>query len=128
MAGNVVDGAGFVVKGSIEYAVAELGARLVMVLAHTKCGAVKAAIQHVEADDPLPGSIHVLVELIRPAVGDASGKPGDKLANVTKANVERSVARLKTSGPIIPAMVKSGKVKIVGAVYDLATGVVAIYG
>ena len=128
VAGNVVEGAGDVVKGSIEYAVAELGARLIMVLAHTKCGAVKAAIQHVEADDPLPGSIHGLVELIKPAVGDAAGKPGDKLANVTRANVERSVARLKTSGPIIPPMVKSGKVKIVGGIYNLATGAVEIYG
>ena len=128
VAGNVVDGAGAVVKGSIEFAVAELGARLVMVLAHTKCGAVKAAIQHVDARDSLPGSIDGLVELIKPAVGDAAGKAGDKLANVTKANVARSVAKLKTSGPIIPAMVESGKVKIVGGVYDLATGAVEIYG
>lgn len=127
VAGNVVDGAGAVVKGSIEFAVAELGARLVMVLAHTKCGAVKAAIQHVDARDSLPGSIDGLVELIKPAVGDASGKSGDKLANVTKANVARSVAKLKTSGPIIPPLVESGKVKIVGAVYDLATGAVEIY-
>jgi carbonic anhydrase len=127
VAGNVVAGAGPIVKGSIEYAVAELGVRLIMVLGHSKCGAVKAAIHHVEADDPLPGSIHDLVHLIKPAVHDAAGRPGDKLENVTKANVERSVARLKAAGPIIPEQVKSGKVKIVAATYDLATGVVDVF-
>ncbi len=127
VAGNVVDGAGDVVKGSVEFAVAELGARLILVLAHTQCGAVKAAIEHVDARDSLPGSIDGLVELIKPAVGDAAGKPGDKLANVTRANVARSAAKLKTSGPIIPPLVEAGKVKIVGGVYHLANGVVEVY-
>ncbi|APW60659.1 carbonic anhydrase [Paludisphaera borealis] len=128
IAGNVVDGAGAVVKGSIEFAVAELGVRVVMVLGHSKCGAVKAAIQHVDARDSLPGSIDGLVELIKPAVADAAGASGDKLENVTKANVLRSVAKLKTAGPIVPELVRAGKVKIVGAVYDLATGVVEVFG
>ncbi|MDR3621195.1 MAG: carbonic anhydrase [Paludisphaera borealis] len=127
VAGNVVDGAGAVVKGSIEFAVAELGVQLIMVLGHSKCGAVKAAIQHVDAHDSLPGSIDGLVEMIKPAVADASGKPGDKLEAVTKANVARSVAKLKTSGPIIPELVKAGKVKIVGAVYELSTGAVEVF-
>jgi carbonic anhydrase len=54
VAGNIVSGAGPTVKGSIEYAVAELGVRLVMVLGHTACGACKAAIEHIESNDALP--------------------------------------------------------------------------
>src|SRR5262249_31399831 len=56
IAGNVIDGAGASVKGSIEYAVAELGVRLILVLGHSQCGAVKAAIKHIDAKDALPGS------------------------------------------------------------------------
>ena len=87
IAGNIVSGAGPTVKGSIEYAVAELGARLIMVLAHSQCGAVKAAIEHIDANDVLPGSIGALIAPIRPAVLAAKGRPGNKLENVTRANV-----------------------------------------
>ena len=79
VAGNAVSGAGPIVKGSIEFAVAELGARLIMVLGHSQCGAVKAAIEHIDANDVLPGSIRELVDLIRPAAAEVRGKPGDKL-------------------------------------------------
>ena len=89
VAGNIVSGAGPTVKGSIEFAVAELGARLIMVLGHSQCGAVKAAIEHIDANDALPGSIRDLVDVIRPAVAAVRGKPGDKLDNAIKANVER---------------------------------------
>jgi len=57
IAGNIISGAGASVKGSIEYAVAELGVRLIMVLGHSRCGAVHAAIKHIDAKDALPGSI-----------------------------------------------------------------------
>ncbi len=79
-------------KGSIEFAVAELGARLIMVLGHTQCGAVKAAIAHIDANDALPGSIGELIDPIRPAVRAVQGQTGDKLENVTNANVRRAVA------------------------------------
>ena len=68
VAGNIVSGAGPTVKGSIEFAVAELGVRLIMVLGHSQCGAVKAAIEHIDANDALPGSIGDLIDPIRPAV------------------------------------------------------------
>ena len=55
VAGNIVSGAGPTVKGSIEFAVAVLGARLIMVLGHSQCGAVKAAIEHIDSNDALPG-------------------------------------------------------------------------
>ena len=126
VAGNIVGGAGPAIKGSIEFAVGELGARLIVVLGHSACGAVKAAIEHIDANDALPGSIGEMIDPIRAAVRDASGKPGDKLDNVIKANVRRGVERLKTLDPILSKVAKSGELKVVGAVYDLRTGVVEV--
>jgi carbonic anhydrase len=122
VAGNYVDGAGAAVKGSIEYAVAELNVPLIVVLGHSQCGAVKAAIQHIHDHDALPGAINELVNSIKPAVTETEGKPGDPLQNAIEANVRRGVAKLKTLGPVIGPAVKAGKVKIVGGTYDLATG------
>jgi carbonic anhydrase len=126
VAGNVVSGAGPTMKGSIEFAVAELGARLIVVLGHSQCGAVKAAIAHIDANDTLPGSIRDLVELIRPAASAVRGKPGDKLENAIKANVLQGVERLKVLEPILAKPIKSGEVKVVGAVYELRTGLVKL--
>ena len=127
VAGNIISGAGATVKGSIEYAVAELGVRLVMVLGHSRCGAVHAAIKHIDANDPLPGSIGDLVATIKPSVAAAKGRPGDLLDNVIKSNVERGVARLKVLEPILAGPVKQRTVKVVGAVYDLRSGKVTAF-
>lgn len=124
VAGNVVAGASTAVKGSIEYAVAELGTPLIVVLGHTNCGAVKAAIQHIDKRDSLPGAIDGLVELIKPAVQQVRGDAGDKLDNAIRANVQRGVARLKSLEPIVAKRVKSGGVKVAGGIFDLSTGMV----
>jgi carbonic anhydrase len=122
VAGNAVSGAGPFVKGSVEFAVAELGARLIVVLGHGACGAVKAAVAHIDANDTLPGSIRDLVEMIRPAAAAVRDKPGDKVENAIKANVSIGVERLKTLDPILASMVKKGELKVVGAVYEMRTG------
>jgi carbonic anhydrase len=122
VAGNVIDGAGATVKGSIEYAIAELNVPLIMVLGHSSCGAVKAAIQHLNNKDSLPGAINALVELIKPAVAKSKGATGDPLENAIRQNVEIGVERLQKLQPILAPRVKDGKVKVVGGVYDLATG------
>src|SRR6516162_8251414 len=85
VAGNVVSGAGATVKGTIEYAVAELNVPLVMVLGHTQCGAVKAAMKHITDQDPLPGAIAELVNTIKPAVIKSKDQTGDALENAIKA-------------------------------------------
>ena len=126
VAGNVVSGAGPPVKGSIEYGVAELGVSLVMVLGHSECGAVKAAIKHMNDKDPLPGALGLLVNSIRPAVAKAKGMPGDPLDNAIRANVAIGVGLLRTLQPIVAPAVKRGQVKVVGAMYDLRTGRVAL--
>lgn len=122
VAGNVVDGAGVTVKGSIEYAVAELHVPLIVILGHSNCGAVKAAVTHIDHKDSLPGAINGLVELIKPAVVQGKGQPGDVVANATKDNVKIGVEKLKQLQPILAPGVKAGNVKVVGAVYDLHTG------
>ena len=127
VAGNVISGAGALVKGSIEYAVAELGVRLVMVLGHSQCGAVKAAIKHVDSGDALPGSIGAVVDTIKPAVAAAIGKPGNRLDNVIRANVERGVEQLMGLEPILVGAVKKGDLKVVGARYDLRSGKVKVF-
>lgn len=113
VAGNVVSGAGPTVKGSIAYAVVALGARLVMVLGHSQCGAVKAAIE--TKPQSLPQSIVDLVSLVNTG--------GEKdLDKAIAANVRASAAKLKSLEPALSEYITTNKVKVVGAVYDLATG------
>lgn len=122
VAGNIVSGAGAVVKGSIEYAVAELGVKLIMVLGHSNCGAVKAAVKHINDQDPLPGAIDEMVKNIRPAVERAKKIQGNVVENSIRENVLLGVERLKTLEPILKEPVAAGRLKVVGATYDLATG------
>ena len=128
VAGNIVSGAGPTVKGSIEFAVAVLGVRLILVLGHSQCGAVKAAIEHIDANDALPGSIGELIHPIRSAVVATRGRPGDKLNNVIRANVEKGVERLKELDPILSKLAKTGELKVVGGSYELRTGQVELFG
>lgn len=121
VAGNIV-GSGPILLGSIEFAVAELGARLIVVMGHSSCGACAAAIEHIENNDALPGAIEGMVDYIRPVVRQVQGKPGDKLVNVTKANAIYNAQKLAKLGPILPERVKNGSVKMVGAYYELSTG------
>lgn len=111
-AGNLVDDHAL---GSIEYAVAHLGARLVVVLGHQRCGAVKAALE----SDHAPGHIESLVRDIQPAVKAAKGKPGDPLSATVTENARQVAAQIKAKA----ALGDSAKeVRIVSAVYDLDTG------
>jgi carbonic anhydrase len=124
VAGNVIAGTGVALKGSIEYAVAELRVPLILVLGHTGCGAVKAAMQHIQDNDPLPGSINGLVDLIKPGVAKSKGLPGDPLDNAIRQNVESGVETLCGLDPILAPRIKDGRLKVAGGVYDLATGAV----
>jgi carbonic anhydrase len=126
VAGNVISGAGPVVKGSIEYAVAELGVPLILVLGHSKCGAVKAALAHCDAHDKLPGSIKELVNLIKPVVARIKDMKGDRLKNAIRANVTQGVEKLKSLQPILATRLKKGRLKVVGATYDLLSGKVTL--
>lgn len=119
VAGNIADDAAI---GSIEYAVEHLGARLVMVLGHERCGAVKAALDGGHA----PGRIGVLVDAIEPAVARSRGKAGDPLDNAVRSNVRMAVDRLSYAEPILSEAWRAGRIKVVGARYDLDAGTVEL--
>ncbi len=119
-AGNTVD---TVALGSIEFAVGVLGVPLVVVMGHEACGAVKAAIDVVESNAIFPGSIGTMIEPIIPAVLAARGRSGDKVEQAIRANVSRQVERLRAAAePILLDPQRQGRVKVVGAYYDLDTG------
>jgi carbonic anhydrase len=126
IAGNVIGGTGVTVKGSIEYAVAELNVPLIFVLGHSSCGAVKSAMKHIDAKDSLPGAINGLVELLKPAVIKSHDMPGDPLDNAIAMNVRMGIDRLNRLQPIVAPRVAEGKLKVVGGVYDLKTGAVTM--
>ncbi len=127
-AGNYVDTAGM---GSLEFGVASLGAPLIVVLGHERCGAVKAATAVVKENAKLPGSLGPMVEPIIPAVLLAKSEHkegGDLVEEAGHANVKRVVENLRTTrSPVIGDSIQSGKVKVVGAYYDLDTGTVDFF-
>lgn len=113
-AGNVVDDE---VLGSIEYAVEHLGAQLIVVLGHEKCGAVSAAVGGAEA----PGHIRTVVDSIRPAVEESASQPGDKVHNCVLANARRAARQIRESEPILKRAVEHNHLMVVAANYDLET-------
>ena len=124
-AGNTGD---TVALGSIEYAVANLGVPLVVVMGHERCGAVEAAVSVVTRNATFPGSIGRMIEPIVPAVLQAQRDPGDLLDNAVRRNVSRTVDRLRTaSEPLLLAPLAAGKLRIVGARYDLDDGSVDFF-
>ena len=124
VAGNIVNPD---LLASIEYGAQFLGAPLIMVLGHTGCGAVDAAIKVLKKKAVLPGHLPQLIAAIKPAVIVAEKtKTGDLLANAVTANVQRQVAQLKRSPPVVQKLYAAKKIDIVGGVYDLATGKIAL--
>jgi carbonic anhydrase len=120
VAGNFVNEDGL---ASLEYGSLVLGVPLIMVLGHSNCGAVNATIKAVKDGTTLPGHLPSLINAIRPAVLAAQAKnPADLLAEATAENVRLSVKTLQTAKPILSDLVSAGKLKVVGAVYDIATG------
>jgi carbonic anhydrase len=115
------------ILGSMEFAAKVSGARLILVLGHEDCGAVKAAIDNVQL-----GNITPMLENIKPAVESLSDYDGDQSsANpefvhlVTERNVELTIADIRERSPILREMEDQGELDISGALYDMQTGTVA---
>jgi carbonic anhydrase len=104
--------------GSLEYGAAVLGTKVIMVLGHANCGAVKAAIQ----GKPVPGQISSLFPHLQPAVDQA----GPDLEATIKANAKIQATLLRESSTVISGMLKDGTVKVVAGYYDLASGAVTM--
>jgi carbonic anhydrase len=126
VAGNVVNDD---MLGSMEFACAVSGAKLVLVLGHSACGAVKGAI-----DDVVLGNLTGLLARIKPAIpatkfdGEKSSKNASYVDAVARTNVELVLAEIRRRSPILEGLEKKGNIKFVGAMYDLATGVVGFVG
>ena len=121
-AGNLVNVA---TLGTVEYGAAVLGSPLIVVLAHTACGAVKAACDVVTKNATYPGAIGPMIEPIVPAALAVRNDPGDFTNNAAKESARRTGKRLTEASPLIAGLVSDGKVKIATAIYDLKSGVVA---
>ena len=125
IAGNVVNED---MLGSLEYATRVAGSRLVVVLGHTSCGAIKGA-----CDDVVMGNLTGLLGKIKPAVssvqfaGDRSSKNASFVELVAEANVRRTVQDVLTRSAILREMHDKGQIRVVGAMLDVATGKVTWY-
>jgi carbonic anhydrase len=115
IAGNIVTPE---IMASLEYGVAVLGIKVLLVLGHANCGAVKAAMKA----DKVPGQISALYQHIQPAVAQSGGD----VDKAIKLNAGYQANLLRTSSTVIKGAVEEGKLKIQAAVYDLATGKVAV--
>lgn len=123
VAGNIVNED---VLGSMEYACKVAGSKIVVVMGHTKCGAVTAACNHVQL-----GNITPLLEKIQPAVkaveANISEMDAISIEEVAVLNVELSINRIRKESPILTELESEGKIEIVGAMYDVTTGKVKFY-
>lgn len=126
IAGNV---ANTDILGSMEFACKVAGSKLIVVLGHSKCGAVKGACDHVEM-----GNLTELLSKLQPAVyeeqqtiGDRSSKNGQFVENVAEINVKRTVKSIIQRSYILEQMVENGEIGIIGAMYNIETGTVEFY-
>ncbi|MEU9508483.1 carbonic anhydrase [Micromonospora sp. NPDC048170] len=120
--GHVLDRA---VLGSIEYVVGELGVPLVMVLGHERCGAVASAVDALRGARSTDGPLGHLVEQIAPAVTEVGVDDPRVQPMAIRRHVFRTVAALRTDA-LLAGPVDAGRLAVVGALYDLATGEVAL--
>lgn len=114
VAGNIEDPN---ILGSMEFATKVKGTKLIVVMGHNKCGAVKGAIDNAEL-----GNLTQLVEQIKPAIRGDKTKMDAMMNETAMKNVELTIADIQNQSPVLNDLVKEGKVKIVGAFYDLSTG------
>lgn len=123
VAGNIVNED---VLGSMEYGCKVAGSKIIVVMGHTKCGAVTAACNHVEL-----GNITPLLEKIKPAVKAIESKAftmdDDAIEEVSVLNVKLSIDRIRKESSILSNLEKEGAIEIVGALYDVSTGKVDFF-
>jgi carbonic anhydrase len=126
IAGNIINED---ILGSMEFACKVAGSKIIVVLGHTKCGAVKGACDHVEM-----GNLTALLTKIRPAVdGETMTKENRNsnnsifVENVATINVKQTVKSITERSPFLKEMIESGQIGIVGGTHDITTGEVTFY-
>ena len=122
IAGNIINQD---ILGSMEYACAVSGSKLVLVLGHTSCGAVKGAIDNVVLDNLTPSLRHIQLAMERVVTDencDRSSKNLKFVDMVATKNVAQSISDIKKQSPILRNLDEEGKIKIVGAIYNHSNG------
>jgi len=126
IAGNILNED---ILGSMEFATKVVGTKLILVLGHTKCGAIVGACNHVEM-----GNLTTLLNKIQPAIysektttENRDGSNPDFVNNVTELNVHLTIERIRRESPIVAELEQQGQIKIVGALYNVETGEVNFY-
>jgi carbonic anhydrase len=126
VAGNIINED---VLGSMEFGCKLAGSKIIVVLGHTKCGAIKGACDHVEM-----GNLTALLSKIQPAVYDEktvtenrSSGNGEFVEKVAAINVKRTVHAIMERSPILKEMIEAGQIGIVGGSHDITTGLVSFY-
>jgi len=115
VAGNIINED---ILGSIEYACGVAGSKAILVLGHTKCGAVTSACQGVEL-----GNITALLGKVKPAIKEVQERTGElEVEEVTKANVRQSILEIREKSTLLADLEKEGKIKIIGAIYHVEDG------
>jgi carbonic anhydrase len=120
-AGNLVDDLGI---ASLEYAAVHLGVPLIVVMGHSRCGAVTAAVEGGKA----PGRLSVIHAALASSVEKAKDRPGDVVDAAARENVKSLVAALERSEGALKGLVDRGALRVVGAFYDIERGVVEFIG
>jgi carbonic anhydrase len=124
VAGNFVTPDGL---GSLEFGAAVLGTKAILVLGHNSCGAINSTITALQKGNAFPGHIADLVTAMKPGIEPVLKETGGDLAQrAVIANVRYNVQRLQGATPILSDLVAKGKLKVIGGVYDLATGKVTV--
>lgn len=124
VAGNIIAPS---LVGSVEFAASTFGTRVVLVMGHTQCGAIKATLDHITDPQAISSeNIHDIVSRIRPHIFPITRMPDmsvpEKLASATELNVRASVNELSHSSRLIEKLVQEEKIAIFGAIFDLSTG------
>lgn len=121
VAGNIVTAE---IIASLEYSVAVLHSKLVVVMGHSGCGAVEAAIKYRDTADQLPGSLKILVERIKdPCTLNTNPRESDKyMAEAVKCNANRGVGQLLDRSTVLTEAVEMGQIKIIAGVQDVESG------
>jgi len=126
IAGNIINED---ILGSMEFGCKVAGSKIIVVLGHTKCGAIKGACDHVEM-----GNLTALLTKIRPAVDEETLTKEKRnssnsvfVENVAEINIKRTVRSITERSPILKEMIESGAIGIVGGIHDIATGIVTFY-
>lgn len=118
--------------GSIEFAVERFGVQLVVVLGHSNCGAVRATLEHCFKPEDTSAGLHAIVDRISPAlwplVHSGGGKGlGELMPRAVRANVRATLDVLRHGSPLLEEKLRSGGLRLVGADYDLSSGVVDFF-